>query len=435
MPVTVTADAAFSVSHVGSNGVSMAFPDVCKTPTPGGPVPIPYPNVAQSSDTSNGSSTVKMDGSSVMLKGSNFKMSTGDEAGSAMGVVSNKIKGKLEFINYSFDVKVEGKNVCRLSDPGQQNCNSANTVGPFHAQAPVVAIPENKEACEKTQEKAKEQSKAGPAAQWDKSGVIPEHRGPIQQVVDREQVVIYFRATNPKCGDWIRAKHMPKPHHWVKAKTINDSGKAANIGDAQKWLSEHTTVPSVNRGALFASNLAYSPNAKDYLGVVMSLVEGDVGRPLRGLEEAHHALNDTGNDYSGKWMTGDYDLMDVQKNDMGCRRPAQGGANYIRLRKALNNGMGWDGIQHGPQAQWVPRKSEGENVDDNFPERIKGWLNSPSPDPPKVPIGGGRALPACDNCLTAVSPGKIVYLESNQDVKDALVCSGCRNPEKWGSGK
>jgi hypothetical protein len=24
----------------------MAFPDVCKTPIPGGPVPIPYPNIA-----------------------------------------------------------------------------------------------------------------------------------------------------------------------------------------------------------------------------------------------------------------------------------------------------------------------------------------------------------------------------------------------------
>jgi hypothetical protein len=24
----------------------LAFPDVCKTPTPGGPVPIPYPNIA-----------------------------------------------------------------------------------------------------------------------------------------------------------------------------------------------------------------------------------------------------------------------------------------------------------------------------------------------------------------------------------------------------
>ena len=36
-------------------------------------------------------------------------MSTGDEAGSAGGVVSSKIKGKAEFVLFSFDVKFEGK--------------------------------------------------------------------------------------------------------------------------------------------------------------------------------------------------------------------------------------------------------------------------------------------------------------------------------------
>ena len=29
------------IVHKGSNGISIVFPDVCKTPTPGGPVPIP----------------------------------------------------------------------------------------------------------------------------------------------------------------------------------------------------------------------------------------------------------------------------------------------------------------------------------------------------------------------------------------------------------
>ena len=43
--------------------------------------------------------------------------STGDEAGSALGVMSNKIKGVCEYMMYSFDVKYEGKNVCRLADP------------------------------------------------------------------------------------------------------------------------------------------------------------------------------------------------------------------------------------------------------------------------------------------------------------------------------
>ena len=74
-----------TVVHAGSNGIASAFPDVCKTPTPGGPVPIPYPNISQSSDTSKGSSTVKMDGNPIMLKDSEFKMSSGDEAGSADG--------------------------------------------------------------------------------------------------------------------------------------------------------------------------------------------------------------------------------------------------------------------------------------------------------------------------------------------------------------
>jgi hypothetical protein len=141
MPVTINVN-MLTVSHKGSMGTSIAFPDVCKTPSPAGPVPIPYPNVAMSSDTMSGSKTVKMDGNEIMIKGANMKMSTGDEAGAAMGVASNKIKGKAEFVNYSFDVKVDGKNVCRLVDPTTQNMGSANSFGPAHIQGPLLlALP------------------------------------------------------------------------------------------------------------------------------------------------------------------------------------------------------------------------------------------------------------------------------------------------------
>jgi hypothetical protein len=105
------------ISHKGSGGTSPIFPDVCKTPTPAGPVPIPYPNIGKAADTSSGPSTVTTDGKMPMTKDAKYMMSTGDEAGSAMGVVSNKIKGACEFMMYSFDVKFEGKNVCRLGDP------------------------------------------------------------------------------------------------------------------------------------------------------------------------------------------------------------------------------------------------------------------------------------------------------------------------------
>jgi hypothetical protein len=116
MPVTVFANFR-GVVHVGSGGMSLIFPDVCKTPTPAGPVPIPYPNIGKSADTSSGPTSVTTDGQMPMTKDAKYMMSTGDEAGSAMGVISNKIKGVCEFMMYSFDVKFEGKNVCRLGDP------------------------------------------------------------------------------------------------------------------------------------------------------------------------------------------------------------------------------------------------------------------------------------------------------------------------------
>ena len=115
MPATVHANCRGFV-HKGSGGMSTVFPDVCKTPTPGGPVPIPYPNLGKSADTVSGTTTVKADGKMIMVKGAKYSMSTGDEAGSVGGVVSGVFKSECEFLLYSFDVKAQGKNVCRMGD-------------------------------------------------------------------------------------------------------------------------------------------------------------------------------------------------------------------------------------------------------------------------------------------------------------------------------
>jgi len=140
MGVTVSANER-SVVHKGSSGIATNFPDVCKTPSPAGPIPIPYPNIAMSSDTDKGSKKVKVDGNPLMLKTSNFKTSTGDEAGSAMGVVSSKTKGKAEFVNYSFDVKVEGNNVPRLGDMMLQNKGGSPNTPPMpEVQPPVIVV-------------------------------------------------------------------------------------------------------------------------------------------------------------------------------------------------------------------------------------------------------------------------------------------------------
>jgi hypothetical protein len=132
--------------HQDSGGVTIAFPDVCKTPAPPGPpIPLPYPNIAKSSDTAKGTTSVKCDGQPVCVSDSNFMVSTGDEAGSLLGIASNKVKGKAEFVNWSFDVKFEGKGVARAFDPMLHN--DKNTP-PFPLmQGPVVAMGDDRGEC------------------------------------------------------------------------------------------------------------------------------------------------------------------------------------------------------------------------------------------------------------------------------------------------
>ena len=105
------------IAHKGSGGMSIVFPDVCKTPAAPSPVPIPYPNIGKSSDTSQGPRKVTTDGKMPMVKGAKYSRSSGDEAGTVGGVISNVNMSVCEYLLYSFDVKFEGKNVCRLGDP------------------------------------------------------------------------------------------------------------------------------------------------------------------------------------------------------------------------------------------------------------------------------------------------------------------------------
>ncbi len=109
------------IAHKGSGGMSAVFPDVCKTPAAPSPIPIPYPNIGKSSDTSQGPTSVKTDGQMPMVKGSVYMRSSGDEAGTLGGVMSSVNMNVCEFMMYSFDVKFEGKNACRLGDPMWHN--------------------------------------------------------------------------------------------------------------------------------------------------------------------------------------------------------------------------------------------------------------------------------------------------------------------------
>lgn len=118
-----------TVVHKDSGGV-VTTTDVCKTPMGKAVVPIPYVNVARSVDVANGSATVSVDSNPIMLKDSVFSRSSGDEAGSVGGVVSGVTGGKARFVNFSNNVFVEGRPVCRRLDPMISNLSSSGNTPP-----------------------------------------------------------------------------------------------------------------------------------------------------------------------------------------------------------------------------------------------------------------------------------------------------------------
>lgn len=106
------------IVHKSSGGLSIVFPDVCKLPNG---VPVPFPNTGKASDTSKGPKTVFTDGQMPMVSDAQYSKSTGDEPGKGGGVVSQVNRDVCEFVSYSFDVKFEDRNVCRLGDTLLQN--------------------------------------------------------------------------------------------------------------------------------------------------------------------------------------------------------------------------------------------------------------------------------------------------------------------------
>ncbi len=115
MAVTININ-DLTLCHKGSGGVAKStVPDLCKTPPDA--KPVNYVNVAESKDLAKGTTTVHADGGNMCANlGSEFSKSTGDEAGSLLGVLSGTHLAEATWITYSPDVYLEGAAACRLTD-------------------------------------------------------------------------------------------------------------------------------------------------------------------------------------------------------------------------------------------------------------------------------------------------------------------------------
>lgn len=130
------------MSSMGASGMCMAMPDVCNTPTPAGPVPVPYPNMGQTSMSlpSNNSVKVLADMMPTCTIMSQIPLSQGDNAGVAMGVASGLVMGPVKYNMGSTKVLLEGKPATRLANPTGHNGMSPNAVGTMIAPSQVKVM-------------------------------------------------------------------------------------------------------------------------------------------------------------------------------------------------------------------------------------------------------------------------------------------------------
>lgn len=111
-----------------AQGMINAFPNVCKTPVPpAGPVPIPYPSIAQLQMAQPVSTKVMVCGVPALFKPSKIELTNGDTPGVGGGLVSGSFMQKCEFKAGSFMVSFEGKPAVRMADPAASN--KANAIG------------------------------------------------------------------------------------------------------------------------------------------------------------------------------------------------------------------------------------------------------------------------------------------------------------------
>lgn len=106
-----------------------AMPDVCKVPAPPAPpIPTPFPNQAQLADAQAATCglKVKIENKSVVLEMTQIPQTSGDEAGTAGGVVSGMNRGPAQIKMGSKTVVVEGKGLAMLTSMVAQNGTNAN---------------------------------------------------------------------------------------------------------------------------------------------------------------------------------------------------------------------------------------------------------------------------------------------------------------------
>lgn len=102
-------------------GMDTGFPDVCLTPTPAGPVPTPYPNMATGTMGVPAAYKVLFMNAPAHNMSTKIPLTNGDNTGVNTGVASGTVMGPSQHLTAAFTVLVSGMPATRLTSTSLQN--------------------------------------------------------------------------------------------------------------------------------------------------------------------------------------------------------------------------------------------------------------------------------------------------------------------------
>ncbi|CAM3270457.1 protein of unknown function [Paracoccus aminovorans] len=146
MAHTVSAN-GLTISHRGTGGHEVnSTPDVCRLANN---VPVPFSIISFSRDLVRGTRTVLADGGNTIdCRGSAHSRCIGDEPGVNKGVISGTQLHESTWITWSPNVRVEGRNIARLSDKMFMNNRNCISGAGGHYEVPAaITDPIMRELC------------------------------------------------------------------------------------------------------------------------------------------------------------------------------------------------------------------------------------------------------------------------------------------------
>ncbi len=121
-------------------GMDTGFPDVCLTPTPAGPIPIPYPNIAMGPMGVPAVYNVLFMCAPAHNMATSVVMTNGDNVGVNMGVASGTVMGPSRHLTASFTVLVGALPATKLTSVALQNSTNCPGCRVVPSQVKVLML-------------------------------------------------------------------------------------------------------------------------------------------------------------------------------------------------------------------------------------------------------------------------------------------------------